>query len=122
MANKSSDDTSEHIIVKGLCAASLKQVDRWVIFALIKSPCNVYFLLTVSALLEHHAFALMKIVTKWVADGLTAVPEAVACTSKPQYWSIQQSRGSETKIPIPEMKVVAVGKESTTDKKPTIER
>ena len=113
-------DSDNIFIVKALCAASLKQVDRWVIYALTKSPCNVYF--------AHcqcpagtsgtccHAYALMKMVTKWVADGLTAVPEAVACTSKPQYWSIPQSRGKVTKIPIPEMNVVAVGKESTNDK------
>ena len=99
-----------------LCAANLKQVNRWVIFALTKSPCNVYFAQCQcpagTSGTCSHAFALMKIVTKWVADGLAAV----ACTSKPQYWSIPQTRGRVTEIPIPEMNVVAVGKESTTDK------
>ena len=104
-------------IVKGFCATNLKQVDRRVIFALTKRPCNVYFAhCQCPAGTCSHAFALTKMVTKRVADGLSAVPKAVASTSKPIYWSIPQSRGRVTKIPIPEMNVVAVGKESTTDK------
>ena len=103
-------DSDNIFIVKGLCTARLKQVDRWVIFALTKSPCDVYFVhcqCPAGTLGTYsHAFALMKMVTKWVADGLTTVPEAVACTSKPQYWSIPQSRGRVTKIPISEMNLL----------------
>ena len=101
-------DSDNIFIVKRLSAASLKQVDRCVIFALSKSPCNVYFAPcqcpSGTSGTCSHIFALMKMVKKWVADGFTAVPEAVACTSKPQYWSILQSRGRVTKIPIPELR------------------
>ena len=114
-------DSDNIFIVRGLYDASLKQVDRWVIFALTKSPCQMYFAHcqcpagNISGTCSH-AFALMKMVTKWVSDSLTAVSEALACTSKPQYWSIPRS-SRVTKIHIPKMNVVAVGKETPTDKK-----
>ena len=73
-------------VVKGLCEASLRQVDRWVIFVLKKRPCQVYFAYCQctagTAGTCSHAFALMKMVSKWNADSCVSVPEAVACTSK----------------------------------------
>ena len=73
--------------VEGLCAANLRQVDRWVIFVLKKRHCQVYF-----AYCQCTAFALMKMVSKWhVHLNLS--------------WSIPQSRGRVTKIP--EMNVIA---------------
>ena len=108
-------------LVKGLCAASLKQVDRWVIFALKKSPCQVYFAYCQcpagTSGTCSHAFAIMKMICKWIAVHRTTVPEAVTCTSKPQYWSIPQSRGRVTKIPIPELNVIAPDKDTVADKK-----
>ena len=44
-----------------------------------------------------------------------AAVEAVACTSKPQYWSIPQSMDRVIKIPIPEMNDIATGTDKGTD-------
>ena len=61
----------------------------------------------------------MKMVSKWIADGCASVPEAVACTSKSQYWSIPQSRCTVTNVPIPEMNVIVTDtdKDKNADKR-----
>ena len=109
-------------VVKGLCAASLKKVDRWVVFCLKKNPCEIYFgycqCPAGTAGTCSHGFALMKMVTKWIAEGQTNVPESVPCTSKLQVWSIPQSRGRVHKISVPEIRITSpVNKEATTSVK-----
>ena len=52
-----------------------------------------------------HAFAVMKLVAKWVIDKINKIPEAKACTSKPCAWSIPQCRKRLEKSPISSLKI-----------------
>ena len=47
-----------------------------------------------------HAFAVMKLVAKWVIDKINNIPEPKACTSKPCAWSVPQNRERLEKSPI----------------------
>ena len=57
--------------------------------------------------LEHVvvAFAVMKLVVKWVIDKINKIPEPKACTSKPCAWSIPQSRERLENSPISSLKI-----------------
>ena len=48
-----------------------------------------------------HAFAVMKLMAKWVIDKINNIPEPKACTSKPCAWSVPQNRERLEKSPIP---------------------
>ena len=52
-----------------------------------------------------HAFAVMKLVTKWVIDKINIIPEPKTCTVKPCAWSIPQSRERLEKSPISSLKI-----------------
>ena len=100
-------DTENLYCLKGICAASLKKKDRWVTIAISKNTANIEFAYCQCTAGKtgtcSHAFALMKLVAKWVLDNKSEVPDEVACTSKLCYWSVPQSRDRTRKVPIPEI-------------------
>lgn len=90
--------------IKGVCAASLKKVDRWVTVALNIEPCNIYFAYCQCVAGKpgtcSHVLALLKLMTKWVLENLKKIPTPAACTSQQCLWSVPQSRDRVVKSPI----------------------
>lgn len=95
--------------IKGTCAASLKQKDRWVFIVIKKSSGDIEFAKCQcpagKAGTCSHSYAILKIVAKWVIDGLTLIPQQKACTAKPCIWSVPQSRGRIEKHNINDLKI-----------------
>ena len=102
---------NEHLIcLKGICAASLKQRDRWVTIAVRKESGDAEFAFcqfpSGKAGTCSHSFAMMKLIAKWVLDQLKEIPEPKACTEKPCQWSIPQSRGRIEKLDTTNLKIM----------------
>ena len=55
-----------------------------------------------------HAFAVMKLVAKWLIDKINKIPEPKACTLKPCSWSIPQSRERLEKSPNSSLKIFSL--------------
>ncbi|XP_057291246.1 uncharacterized protein LOC130613905 [Hydractinia symbiolongicarpus] len=95
--------------LKGVAAASLKKANRWVFLAIEKKTSNIEFANCQCPAGRcgtcSHAYAMMKLLAKWVVDGLSMVPATKACTSKPCVWNVPQSRGRIEKVPIMEMMI-----------------
>jgi len=95
--------------IKGVCAASLKKKDRWIFLILSKSTAEIKFgycqCPAGKAGTCSHAYALLKMLAKWVIDRLPIVPVEKACTSKPCTWSIPQSRGRIDKPKISDLEI-----------------
>ena len=49
----------------------------------------------------------MKLVATWALDKVKTVPEPKACTSKPCFWSIPQSRSRIEKFPISDVNIIS---------------
>ena len=97
--------------LKGVCGASLKKDNRWIILAIEKASCNVQFAYCQCPAGKSgtcaHSYALMKILAKWVIDNIREVPDPVACTSRPCAWSVPQSRGRIEKRDIMSISIVS---------------
>ena len=95
--------------VKGVCAASMKNVDRWITVAINKAPVEVFFAYCQCAAgkpgICSHVFALFKLVAKWAMDKFSRVPNPVACTSRPCVWSVVQSRGRVVKSAVADLTI-----------------
>ena len=79
---KASDDL---FCVKTLCSASMKKEYRWFFLALSKTDGEIKFARCCKCAAGKagtcsHSFALMKIVSKWVIDQRSVIPEEKACT------------------------------------------
>ena len=101
-------NTDEFFIVKGICAASLKKLDRWITVAITKSNNKVEFAYCHCPAGKggtcSHSFGLMKLCAKWVIEGRKEIPSDVACTSRSCVWSVPKSRGRVNKEPIASLK------------------
>ena len=92
--------------LKGVCAASLKNQNRWTFMALSKVDGSVSYAYCqipagkVSTC--SHMFAVMKLVAKWAIEKFTKIPEIKSCT-----WSFLQSRGKLFKSPISEISLIS---------------
>lgn len=97
--------------IKGVCAASLKKVDRWVTVVINTEPCEIYFAYCQCVAGKpgtcSHVFALLKLIAKWVIEKLKDVPIPAACTSRQCLWSVPQSRDRVIKSPIASLNVVS---------------
>ena len=91
-----------------VCGASLRKQNR-IFVALTKADGSVAYgycqCPTGRVGACSHAFAVMKLVAKWVIDKINKIPEAKACTSKPCAWSIPQCRERLEKSPISSLKI-----------------
>ena len=111
--------------IKGVCAASMKNMNRWVTVAISKFPVEVYFAYCQCAAGKpgtcSHVFALFKLLAKWAIEKVSYVPTPVACTSRPCTWSVVQSRGRVVKPAIADLTITAPKRqnkeETTTSKK-----
>lgn len=97
--------------IKAVCAASMKNVNRWITVAINKAPVEVFFAYCQCAAgkpgICSHAFALLKLVAKWAIEKPTHVPTPVACTSRPCVWSVVQSRGRVIKSAVADLTISA---------------
>ena len=95
--------------LKGVAAASLKKANRWVFLAINKNTSDIIYAYCQCpagrAGTCSHAYALMKLLAKWVVDRLSMVPEAKACTSKPCLWNVPQARDQIEKISVMDLKI-----------------
>ena len=85
---------------KVVCGASLRKQNRIMFVALTKADGSVAYVCQWPAGKVgtcSHAFAVMKLVAKWVIDKINKIPEPKACTSKPCAWSIPHSREKDWK-------------------------
>ena len=103
--------TSHLFALKGVCTASLKQKNRWIFVALNKTDATIAYAYCECPAGKtgtcSHAFAIMKLVAKWVIDKILNIPEPKACTSRPCAWSIPQSRNRVEKPPISDITLIA---------------
>ena len=106
--------------IKGVCAASLKSIDRWVTAAISKSPVEIFFAYCQCAAGKpgtcSHVFALFKLVAKWAIEKLSHVPAPVACTSRPCTWSVVQSRGRVVKSAVADLTISTPKRNKEDDK------
>ena len=104
-------------LVKGISSASLKKANRWMFLALDKDTSRILYAHCQcpagKAGTCSHAYALMKLVAKWVIDRLSIVPEDKACTSKPCIWSVPQAKGRTDKIPLMDIQFVSPDSKKT---------
>ena len=79
-----SKQSIELFCVKGVCAASMKKIDRWIFIAIKKLDGSVMYAFCECPAGKtgtcSHAFAMMKLVAKWVVEKLKTVPNIKACT------------------------------------------
>ena len=103
---KQSDD---FFCLKGVYGASLRKQNRIVFVALTKAEGSVAYAYCQCPAGRvgtcSHAFAVMKLVAKWVIDKINIISEPKACTAKPCAWSIPQSRERLEKSPISTLKI-----------------
>ena len=87
----------KYFSVKGICAANLKQKDRWVFIVIQKSTDDIEFATCQCPARRagkcSHSYAVSKVIAKWTIDRVSIIPQQRACTSKPCIWSVPQSRG-----------------------------
>ena len=103
---KQSDD---FFCFRSVCGASLRKQNRIIFVALTKADGLVAYACCQCPAGKvgtcSHAFAVMKLVAKWVIDKINKIPEPKACTSKLCAWSILQSRERLEKSPISSLKI-----------------
>lgn len=97
--------------LKGVCGASLKKADRWIFVAIDKLSNEILYCFCQCPAGKvgtcSHAYALMKLLAKWVLDNLKIIPEPKACTSKACEWSVPQSRNRVDKVPISDITITS---------------
>ena len=106
-----SKQSIELFCVKGVCAASMKKIDRWIFIAIKKLDGSVMYAFCECPAGKtgtcSHAFEMMKLVAKWVIEKLKTVPNIKACTSRTCAWSIPQSRKRFDKTPISDLQIIS---------------
>ena len=99
----------EYYCIKGVCAASLKKLDRWIFVAINKESEEIQFMFCKCRAGKTgtcaHAYALIKLIASWSFDNIKLIPEPKACTSKPCTWSVPQSRDRVEKLPIQDLTI-----------------
>ncbi|XP_057294057.1 uncharacterized protein LOC130622600 [Hydractinia symbiolongicarpus] len=95
--------------IKGIAAASLKKMNRWVFIVLNKINGEVVFAHCQCPAGKtgtcSHCYAVMKLLAKWVVDELRMIPEPKACTSMPCVWNVPQAREYMQKPPVSELTI-----------------
>ena len=103
-------ENDELFCLKGVCAASLKREDRWIFVAISKLTNKIVYCYCKCPAGKvgtcSHAYAMMKLVAKWVLEKYKLIPEPEACTSKACEWSVPQSRNRAEKIPVADINIV----------------
>ena len=65
-------DNENLFCIKGVCAASLKKLDRWVTVSIQKNPCEIYFEFCECTAGKpgtcSHVFSVLKLIAKWVIE------------------------------------------------------
>ena len=104
-----SKQNDKYFSFRGICAASLKQKDRWVFIVIQKSTSDIEFATCQCpagrAGTCSNSYAVSQVITTWAIDRVSIMPQQRGCTSKPCVWSVPQSRGCLEKHSINDLEI-----------------